>query len=202
MEYVTGYLRELEEIIRALDVGEIRALVDRLEEVRERRGRLFFLGAGGGAANGSHAVCDFRRIAGFHAFCASDNAAELTANANDFGWEEGTVQWLRGHELSARDAVFVLSVGGGSEREEVSVNLVRAIDHAKSVGARVFGIVGPDGGATAKEADVCIRIPAHDPLTLTTHTESLQLVLTHLLATHPRLKLNPTKWESVTRPNS
>jgi D-sedoheptulose 7-phosphate isomerase len=157
-------------------------------------GRLFFLGVGGGAGHAGHAVNDFRKLAGFEAYAPTDNVAELTARTNDEGWETTFAAWLRGSRLTDRDAVFVLSVGGGSLERNVSLNVVRAIDYARGVGARIFGIVGRDGGYTAQVADVCVLVPTVNTDHVTPHTESFQAVIWHLLVTHPALKQQATTW--------
>ncbi|MDP2972804.1 MAG: SIS domain-containing protein [Deltaproteobacteria bacterium] len=175
----------------------IQRMVDYLIDIRRENGRLFFLGVGGGAANASHAVNDFRKICGMEAYTPTDNVSELTARTNDSGWESVFVDWLRGSKLNSRDAIFVLSVGGGNSEKNVSVNLIRALDYAKGVGAKIFGIVGRDGGFTAKMADACVIIPTVNPETITPHTESFQSVLLHLIVSHPSLKVSEMKWESV-----
>src|SRR5262249_40638047 len=154
---------------------------------RERNGRLFILGVGGGAGHASHAVCDFRKICGIEAYAPTDNVSELTARINDDGWESSYVNWLRGSHLTAADAVFVLSVGGGDAERNVSTNLVRALEYSKEIGAKISGVVGRDGGFTARVADTCILIPVSNPATVTPHTESFQALVWHLLVSHPRL---------------
>jgi len=168
-----------------------------LAALRERGGRLFFIGVGGSAANCSHAVNDFRKIAGFEAYTPVDNVAELTARTNDEGWESVFVNWLKVSRFAARDMVFVLSVGGGSLEHNVSPNLVRALEHARDVGARIVGIVGRDGGYTAQVADACVIVPTINPETITPHAEAFQAVVWHLLVSHPAVKLAQTKWEST-----
>jgi D-sedoheptulose 7-phosphate isomerase len=165
--------------------------------LRERGGRLFILGVGGSAANASHAVNDFRKIAGLEAYAPTDNVSELTARTNDEGWPSVFVEWLRGSRLNGKDCVFVLSVGGGNFERNVSPNLVSALQLAKEVGARVIGIVGKDGGYTAKVADACVIVPTVNSNNVTPHSEAFQAVIWHLFASHPDLKLNQTKWESV-----
>jgi D-sedoheptulose 7-phosphate isomerase len=165
--------------------------------VRDAGGRLFFLGVGGGAGHAGHAVNDFRKIAGFEAYAPTDNVSELTARINDDGWDTAFAAWLRGSRLSSRDAVFVFSVGGGDLAKSVSVNLVRALEFAQSVGAQIFGIVGRNGGYTAQVAQVCLVVPTVNPAHVTLHTEGFQAVLWHLLVGHPALNQSVTKWESV-----
>ncbi|MDI7259760.1 MAG: SIS domain-containing protein [Thermodesulfobacteriota bacterium] len=197
MNYIENYLRETERLIALVDQSMIQRMVDYLIDIRRENGRLFFLGVGGGAANASHAVNDFRKICGIEAYTPTDNVSELTARTNDSGWESVFVDWLRGSKLNSRDAIFVLSVGGGNSEKNVSVNLIRALDYAKEVGAKIFGIVGRDGGFTAKMADACVIIPTVNPETITPHTESFQSVLLHLIVSHPSLKVSEMKWESV-----
>lgn len=197
--YVTRYLEEVREVAGRIDRNAVERLVDLLVAVRDRGGRVFFLGVGGGAGNASHAVCDFRKIAGIEAYAPTDNVAELTARVNDDGWETSFANWLQGSRLGAADAVFVLSVGGGDVERQVSVNLVRALEFAKAVGARVCGVVGRTGGFTAKVADACVVIPTVNPETVTPHTEAFQAVVWHLLVSHPRLQRSPMKWESLER---
>jgi D-sedoheptulose 7-phosphate isomerase len=168
-----------------------------LVEVRSASGRLFLLGVGGSAANCSHAVNDFRKIAGIEAYTPSDNVSELTARTNDSGWESVFVDWLRGSKLTARDGIFILSVGGGNLEKNISVNLVHALNYAREIGAKIFGIVGRDGGYTAKMADACVIVPTVNPEAITSHTESFQNLLLHLIVSHPDLKASEMKWESV-----
>jgi D-sedoheptulose 7-phosphate isomerase len=158
---------------------------------------LFFLGVGGSAGNCSHAVNDFRKLAGFEAYAPTDNVSELTARANDEGWESVFVAWLKGSQLRADDGVFVFSVGGGSLEKNISPNLVRALEHARAVGASIVGVVGRDGGYTAQVADACVIVPTVNPDTITPHAEAMQAVVWHLLVSHPLLKSAPTKWEST-----
>ena len=194
--YAALYLREVGEIVRSVDPAALDELAAALADVRRRNGRLFILGVGGGAAHASHAVNDFRKLCDFEAYAPTDNVAELTARTNDEGWETSFDAWLRTSRLSSQDALLVFSVGGGSRKHNVSVNLVRAIELAKDVGARVFGIVGRSDGAAAEEADVCIVIDA-PPERRTPHVEEFQAILWHLLVSHPALGTAPGKWESV-----
>ena len=195
--YIRDYLGEADEIIKALDVEAIQAIIDLIVEIRGRGGRLFFLGVGGGAANASHAVNDFRKIAGVESYTPLDNVSELTARVNDQGWETSLVGWLQTSRLGPQDGVFVFSVGGGDKERNISVNIVGALDYAKSVKAKIMGIVGRDGGYTAKVADAVVIVPRVTPETVTPHAESFQSVIWHLIVTHPRVKLNPMKWESA-----
>src|SRR5687768_1169423 len=193
------HLREATQNIEQLDIGAVEKIVSLLAELRQRKGRLFFLGVGGSAANCSHAVNDFRKIVGIEAYAPTDNVSELTARTNDEGWATVFVEWLKVSRLTAKDCVFVLSVGGGNLEKNISPNLVMALQHAKSNGAKVTGIVGRDGGYTAKVADACVIIPTVNPETITPHSEAFQAVVWHLLVSHPKLKVNHTKWESLAR---
>jgi D-sedoheptulose 7-phosphate isomerase len=197
MSYAQQHLQEAARIIELLDADAIERVASALGEVRDRGGRLFFLGVGGSAGNCSHAVNDFRKLAGFEAYAPTDNVSELTARTNDEGWDTVFAAWLSGSRLRRDDAVFVLSVGGGSLEKNISANLVRALQHAKGVGATVVGVVGRDGGYTAQVADACVIIPTVNPETITPHSEAFQAVVWHLLVSHPRLKSAPTKWEST-----
>jgi D-sedoheptulose 7-phosphate isomerase len=197
MSYTDQHLAEAAEILRRIDRTAIENVVALIAEVKATGGRLFFLGVGGSAANCSHAVNDFRKIVGIECYAPTDNVAELTARVNDEGWPSVFVEWLKVSRLRAADALFVLSVGGGSLHRNVSPNLVEAIQLAKQVGARVTGIVGRDGGFTATAADACIIIPTVNEETVTPHTEGFQALIWHLLVSHPSLKTHPTRWESL-----
>jgi D-sedoheptulose 7-phosphate isomerase len=197
MSYTTTYIAEARQILDRLDVAAIDRMVALLVQLRERGGRLFFLGVGGSAANASHAVNDFRKIAGIEAYAPTDNVSELTARVNDESWESVFAQWLRGSHLAARDLIFVLSVGGGDLERNISPNLVRALEYAKQVGASICGVVGRDGGYTAQVADACVIIPTISPETITPHAEAFQAVVWHLLVTHPELRAAEMKWEST-----
>jgi D-sedoheptulose 7-phosphate isomerase len=199
MSYVEQYLEEASEIIRGLDTTAIDRVAALLAQVKSAGGRLFFLGVGGSAANCSHAVNDFRKIAGVECYAPTDNVAELTARTNDEGWESVFAEWLKVSKLSARDALFIMSVGGGDVERNISSNLVCAIQLAKTVGAKVTGVVGRDGGFTARAADACVIIPAVNAQTITPHTEAFQALIWHLLVSHPLLRENQTKWESVAK---
>jgi D-sedoheptulose 7-phosphate isomerase len=192
--YSKQHLDESIEITKALDSGVIEKIVDLLAEVKSIGGRLFVLGVGGSAANASHAVNDFRKLAGIETYAPTDNVAELTARTNDEGWQTVFSGWLKVSKLNAKDCLFILSVGGGNKEMNVSPNLIEAIDLAKSVGARVTGIVGRDGGYTAANADICLIVPTANPITVTPHSESFQSVVWHLMVSHPKLKSNSTKW--------
>ena len=197
MTFAQRYLAEIGAIAQTLDAEAIERAVVLLVETRSRGGRLFVLGVGGSAANASHAVNDFRKIAGFEAYAPTDNVSELTARVNDEGWETVFEQWLRTSRLTAADALLVFSVGGGDIALNVSPNLVRALSHAKQAGARVIGVVGRRGGYTAQVADVCVVIPTVNPDNVTPHAEAFQAVVWHLMVSHPSLKQTQTKWESL-----
>ncbi len=194
--FAAVYLGEVGDIVRSLDPAAVEDLALALADVRLRRGRLFVLCVGGGAAHASHAVNDFRKLCDFEAYAPTDNVAELTARTNDEGWESSLDAWLRTSRISSRDAILIFSVGGGSRTHNVSVNLVRAIELARDVGARVFGVVGRADGATAEAADVCIVVDA-PPERRTPHVEEFQAIVWHLLVSHPALLTAAAKWESV-----
>ena len=197
MTYSEEHLNEVRQIIESIDVEAIESMVKLLAQVRTDGGRLFFLGVGGSAGNCSHAVNDFRKIAGFESYAPTDNVSELTARTNDEGWDTVFVEWLKTSRLSERDAVFVFSVGGGDLEKNVSPNLVKALQYAKAVGAGITGVVGRDGGFTATVADVCVIVPTVNSETITPHAEAFQSVVWHLLVSHPGLKASETKWESI-----
>jgi D-sedoheptulose 7-phosphate isomerase len=197
MPYTLKYIEEATQILGRLDQTTIDRVLALFVAVRAREGRVFFLGVGGGAGHASHAVNDFRKIAGIECYAPTDNVSELTARINDDGWDTSYANWLRGSRLNSRDMVFVFSVGGGDVERNVSANLVRALQHAKEVGATICGIVGRDGGFTAQVADACVLVPVVNPETITPHTESFQAIVWHLLVSHPKLKANEMKWESV-----
>jgi D-sedoheptulose 7-phosphate isomerase len=194
MSYSKEHLDESIEITKAIDPETIEKIVDLLCDVKSSGGRLFVLGVGGSAANASHAVNDFRKLAGIETYAPTDNIAELTARTNDEGWPTVFSGWLRVSHLNSKDCLFILSVGGGNKEKNVSPNLIEAIDLAKEVGARITGIVGRDGGYTAQKADLCLVVPTINPSTVTPHSESFQTVIWHLMVSHPKLKSNPTKW--------
>jgi D-sedoheptulose 7-phosphate isomerase len=196
-EFVRSYLAESVRVLNSLDAAELEALAQGLASVREGRGRLFILGVGGSAGHASHAVNDFRKICGFEAYAPTDNVSELTARINDEGWDTAFSEWLRVSRLGPSDALLIFSVGGGNREKNVSPNLVRALELASQVGAKVFGVVGKDGGATKRAAQACVVIPPLYPDHITPHTEGLAAVVWHLLVSHPALKRAATKWESV-----
>ncbi len=197
MSHSEQYFRDAGTILNAIDQTVIEKMVMLLLPLREQRGRLFFIGVGGSAGNCSHAVNDFRKIAGVEAYTPVDNMPELTARTNDEGWATVFVEWLRGSNLEKNDGVFVLSVGGGDREKNVSANIVHALDYAKQVGAKIFGIVGRDGGYTAKLADACVIIPPINPAMVTPHTEAFQGFIWHLIVTDPRMMRISNKWESL-----
>jgi D-sedoheptulose 7-phosphate isomerase len=198
MSHTTEYLADATRIISLLDAEAIERMAEMLVALRSRGGRLFILGVGGSAANASHAVNDFRKIAQIECYAPTDNVSELTARVNDEGWETVFVNWLRGSRLSSRDLVFVLSVGGGDLERNISPNLVRALQYAKETGSAICGIVGRDGGYTARVADACVIVPTVNSSTVTPHAEAFQAVIWHLLVSHPALRAVDTKWESAT----
>jgi len=195
--YIADYLHEVRSVADGLDRTEIDKMIQHLMKVRDDAGRLFLLGVGGGAGNAAHAVNDFRKICGIECYAPTDNVSELTARVNDDGWDTTFVNWLKGSRLRSGDGVLVFSVGGGNAKKNISMNLVKALEYAKEVNATVLGIVGRDGGYTAKVADACVIIPTVNPETVTPHTESFQAVVWHLLVSHPEMKVSEMKWESV-----
>jgi D-sedoheptulose 7-phosphate isomerase len=199
MSYSQQHLNEAVEIIRKIDVAAIEKMADLLATVKAEGGRIFFLGVGGGAGNCSHAVNDFRKIVGIESYAPTDNVSELTARTNDEGWTTIFVEWLKTSKLAAKDALFIFSVGGGNLEKNISPNLVEALKFAKTVGAKITGVVGRDGGYTAKVADVCVIVPTVNAETITPHAEAFQAVVWHLLVSHPKLKANQTKWESAVK---
>lgn len=197
MTYTRQHLAEAAQILAQIDQDAIERVVGVLANVRDRGGRLFFLGVGGSAGNCGHAVNDFRKLAGFEAYAPTDNVSELTARTNDEGWDTVFVAWLKGSRLRKEDGLFVFSVGGGSLERNISPNLVRALQFGRDVGAGIVGVVGRDGGFTATVADACVIVPTVNPETITPHSEAFQAVVWHLLVSHPILKTNATKWESA-----
>jgi D-sedoheptulose 7-phosphate isomerase len=197
MSYVDLYLQEVHQITSGLDKEAIERMLEQLVALRNEGGRLFFLGLGGGAGNATHAVNDFRKIAGIESYAPTDNVSELTARINDDGWETVFVNWLRGSRLNAKDGLFVFSVGGGNAEKNVSINLVRALQYARQVGAKVLGVVGRDGGYTAQVANACVIVPTVNDATVTPHTEAFQAVIWHLIVSHPDMKVSEMKWESL-----
>jgi len=199
MSYAQQHLNEASEIIRKIDVAAIEKIADLLATVKADGGRIFFLGVGGSAGNCSHAVNDFRKIVGIESYAPTDNVSELTARTNDEGWATIFVEWLKTSKLAAKDALFIFSVGGGNLEKNISPNLVAALKFAKTVGAKVAGVVGRDGGYTAQVADACVIVPTVNAESITPHAEAFQAVVWHLLVSHPKLKANQTKWESAVK---
>ena len=199
MSFVAQYLAEASQVAARIDHDAVTRLVDLLAEARAGGGRLFVLGVGGSAGNASHAVNDFRKIACFEAYAPTDNVSELTARINDDGWDTSFANWLKASRLTSRDCLLVFSVGGGDVARKVSMNLVRALELAKEVGARIGAIVGRDGGFTATVADACVLIPTVSPERVTAHAEAFQAVVWHMLVAHPRLQVAPMRWENLAR---
>ena len=197
MNYSRKYLEGTQKIAMLLDPEKIETMVSMLLDIRKKGGRLFFIGVGGGAGNAAHAVNDFRKIAEFEAYTPTDNVSELTARVNDDGWETVFVNWLKGSHLNKNDGLFVFSVGGGSAEKNISTNIVRALEYGRSIGVKIFGIVGRDGGYTKQVADACILVPTIDPDMVTPFTEAFQSIIWHLLVSHPLLKTYDMKWESM-----
>jgi D-sedoheptulose 7-phosphate isomerase len=197
MSYTEQYLDEVKQIADRIDTAGIEKIIQVLQTVRKDKGRLFFIGVGGSAGNASHAVNDFRKLAGFEAYSPVDNVSELMARTNDEGWDTVFSEWLKGSNLRSSDAVFVFSVGGGNLEKNISANIVRALEYAHQKKAKILGIVGRDGGYTAKVADACVIIPTVNPETITPHSEAFQGVLWHLIASDPRMKVIENKWEST-----
>jgi len=197
MSFTKQFLAEVQQVTAQLDEAAIEKCADELAAIRGRGGRLFILGVGGSAGNAGHAVNDFRKICGFEAYAPTDNVSELTARTNDEGWPTIFAEWLKGSRINAKDGLLIFSVGGGNLEKNVSPNLVNAIQLAKQVGASVVGIVGRDGGYTAKEATACVIVPTVNPTHVTPHSEAFQGVVWHLFVSHPKLKVAQTKWEST-----
>jgi D-sedoheptulose 7-phosphate isomerase len=195
--YTEAYYEEVAAVARGIDQAAVDSMVDLLVDLRSRGGRLFILGVGGGAGHASHAVNDFRKICGIEAYTPTDNVSELTARINDDGWSTAFANWLRGSRIDVDDMVLVFSVGGGNAKKNISANIVEALKLAISVGARVIGVVGRDGGYTREVADACVVVPTVNPATVTPHTEAFQAVVWHGIVSHPKLLANEMKWESV-----
>jgi D-sedoheptulose 7-phosphate isomerase len=196
-EYISAFLNDAVTIIKKIDRMQIQKMIKILQDVRTNGGRLFFLGVGGGAGHASHAVNDFRKIAGIESYAPTDNVSELTARVNDDGWETVFENWLKGSRLTSKDCIFVFSVGGGNAEKNVSVTLVNAIRYAKEEGTKVIGVVGRDGGYTAKVADACVIIPTLNSKTVTPQTEAFQAVIWHLIVSSPAMQKFEMKWEST-----
>jgi D-sedoheptulose 7-phosphate isomerase len=197
VDFIERYFQEVQHVAAGIDRVVVNRIIELMVDVRGKGGRLFILGVGGSAGNAGHAVNDFRKIAHFESYAPTDNVSELTARINDDGWETSFANWLKGSKLSADDLLLILSVGGGDPERNVSMNLVKAMDHAREVGAKITGIVGRDGGYTAKVADACVVVPTISPETVTAHSEAFQAVVWHLFVSDPRLQAAPMKWESL-----
>jgi D-sedoheptulose 7-phosphate isomerase len=197
MSFSAQFLAEVQEIAKQLDRAALERMASMLATIRADEGRLFILGVGGSAANASHAVNDFRKIVGLETYAPTDNVSELTARTNDEGWSTVFEAWLRVSKLKSQDGILVLSVGGGSLEKQVSPNLIAALRYARSIGAKIMGIVGRDGGYTATVADTCVVIPVVNASHVTPHSEAFQAVVWHLLVSHPALKTTATRWESI-----
>lgn len=196
-EYIAAFLDDAVTIINKIDRAQIQKMIQILLEIRSNNGRLFILGVGGGAGHASHAVNDFRKIAGIESYAPTDNISELTARVNDDGWETVFESWLKGSRLVAKDCILVFSVGGGNAEKNVSVNLVNALRYAKETGTKVIGVVGRDGGYTAKVADACVIIPTVNDKTVTPQTEAFQAIVWHLIVSSPAMQKFEMKWEST-----
>ncbi len=197
MKFIKKYLDEAHKIIDSIDKKAIQDMIVLLNKIRENNGRLFMLGVGGGAGHASHAVNDFRKICGIEAYAPTDNVSELTARINDDGWGTAYVKWLEISNLNKNDMIFVFSVGGGNAEKKISLNIVKSLQLAKEVGAKICGVVGRDGGYTAQVADACVIIPSFNSKTITPQTEGFQAVVWHLIVSHPKLQKFEMKWESV-----
>lgn len=197
MNFSDNFLNESIELIKKINSDDIEKMADTIARIRENGGRVFFIGSGGGAGHASHAVCDFRKLCNIEAYAPYDNVSELTARVNDEGWDVTIINWLKVSRFNSKDGVFVFSVGGGNEEKNISANLVQVVKYAKEIGAKVVGVVGKDGGNTKKLGDAVVVIPTISKERITPHTEGFQAVIWHLLVSHPRLQINPTKWESV-----
>lgn len=196
-KYIDSYLEEVREITGKIDRIQIEKMIEIILKVKKNGGRLFMLGVGGSAGNASHAVNDFRKIAGIESYAPTDNVSELTARVNDDGWDTSFVNWLKGSRLNKKDCLFIFSVGGGNIEKNISVNIVNALKYGRETGASIIGIVGKDGGYTAEVSDACVIIPTVNQETVTPHSEAFQATVWHLIVTHPLIKSNEMKWESV-----
>lgn len=196
MNFSDEFLEECSKVINLIDTNEIENIVDILVELREKKGRLFLIGSGGGAGHASHAVCDFRKICNIEAYAPYDNISELTARVNDEGWETTILEWLKTSNLKKDDCVFVFSVGGGSRKKFISMNIVRVLEYANDIGTEIVGIVGKDGGYTRTIGDAVVVIPTINNQHITPLTEGFQAIIWHLIVSHPKLQINPTMWES------
>lgn len=198
-KYIEKYFNEVAEVVNKIDRDAVGKIIEELVWIKRNGGRLFILGVGGSAANASHTVNDFRKICGMECYAPTDNVSELTARVNDDGWETVFVKWLITSRLNEKDGILILSVGGGNAGKNISVNLINAIDLAKERNSRILGVVGKDGGYTAKNSSACVIIPVVNESSITPHSESFQSVVLHLIVTHPDLKQNEMKWESTNK---
>jgi D-sedoheptulose 7-phosphate isomerase len=196
-DYINQYFEEVKKIADGIDREQVAKMIEILDKVRSDDGRLFILGVGGGAGHASHAVNDFRKLAGMEAYAPTDNVSEITARTNDDGFHTVFANWLIGSRLNAKDGVMVFSVGGGNLEKNISPNIVEALKLAKSVGAKIVGVVGRDGGYTAQAADACVIVPNVNPESVTPHTEAFQAVVWHLIVSHPKFQAQKGKWEST-----
>jgi D-sedoheptulose 7-phosphate isomerase len=199
MPHINSYFTEAAEIIKKIDRSQIERMIKLLLNIRDQKGRLFFLGVGGGAGNCSHAVNDFRKIAGIESYTPVDNVSELTARTNDEGWHTVFSEWLKNSKINGKDGVFIFSVGGGNREKNISANIVHALEYAKSKGAKIMGVVGRDGGYTAAVADACVVVPTVNPKNVTAHTEAFQSLIWHLIISHPDIMVYGMKWESTSK---
>jgi len=197
MNFSESFFSECIDAIHLINPKDIEAMADVLHETRELKGRLFLIGSGGGAGHASHAVCDFRKLGNFEAYAPYDNVSELTARVNDEGWDVTIINWLKVSRFRKDDCVFVFSVGGGNDEKNISMNIVKVVQYAKEIGASVIGVVGKDGGFTKKMGDAVVLIPTINPNHITPLTEGFQALIWHLLISHPKVQVNPTKWEST-----
>ncbi len=197
MSFSSEYINECIKICNLIDSDEIESIASLIDSIRENKGRIFFLGVGGGAGHASHAVNDFRKICGIESYAPTDNVSELTARVNDDGWDTCYKNWLIGSNLSNKDMIFVFSVGGGNLEKNISVNILKSLQLGKTIGSKICGVVGRDGGFTKEVADACIVVPTVNDKNITPHTEAFQAVIWHLLVAHPKLLANEMKWESV-----
>jgi D-sedoheptulose 7-phosphate isomerase len=194
MNFIKNYLKETKDIINALEIKTIERIIDKINVIRKNNGRIFFIGVGGSAGNASHAVNDFRKLAGIECYAPTDNVSELTARTNDEGWDTVFEAWLATSKLNNKDGIFVFSVGGGDKKKNISPNIVNAVKYAKKKKAKILGIVGKKGGYTKKNADVCVSVPVQNIKHITPHSEAFQGVIWHLIITHPKIKKFKTKW--------
>lgn len=197
MNFSDLFLKECNEALAQLNSGDIETMAEILSATRDRSGRLFIIGSGGGAGHASHAVCDFRKLGNFEAYAPYDNISELTARVNDEGWDDTILNWLKVSRFRKEDCIFVFSVGGGNAGKNISNNIVRVVRYAKEIGASVIGVVGKDGGYTKEAGDAVVVIPTVNPNHITPLTEGFQALIWHLLISHPKVQMNPTKWEST-----